>query len=162
MIWRDKVRDLAILYSLLDDLKLFWQLKASRWDKLEAKVFAHAEHASTSSLVDRAQVAASFKKLLLLDRDYQEMRFRIKNQLKQALAIAQFIGRAPLSIEKIKFTPLLQYDLIERYVEEIEHQISLCREASYLKRHSIQGLKTPLKFLRSLCDFYLFNREEHL
>ncbi|MDP1836674.1 MAG: hypothetical protein Q8K75_12205 [Chlamydiales bacterium] len=164
MTWRNQLRDLAILYSLADDLKLFWQLKATRWEKLEAKVLQAAQQAASSPIVDEEAVAARFKKFLLADNEYKELRFRIKTQIKEVIEMASFLGlEVPDGIQDIRFKPPLpEYDIIEESVESIEHFIPLCRVSSYPYHYVLQAIKTPRKFARACYEFYygIRDREE--
>lgn len=156
MIWRNQLRDLAILYSLADDLKLFWQVKAMRWEKLRPRVRQAAEGAAGSLLVDEKKVSARFKELLLGDPDYKELRHRIRTAVKEVNAIAAFLDiPAPHGLDAITFKPLLMdYHTIETAVEGIERFIPLCRASSYPYHHFWQALKAPKAFLRSAWRFW--------
>lgn len=152
MEWRNQLRDLAVLYSLADDLKLFWQIKATRWEKLKAKVRQAAEASAGSTLIDKKAVKARFKELLINDPDYKELRHRIRSQMKEALAIASFLGlKPPDGLEKLNFKPLLMdYTTIETAIEGVENFIPLCRVSSYPYHHFWQAIRNPRIFIRSV------------
>lgn len=156
MTWRTQLRDIAILYSLADDLKLFWQLKANRWEPLQTRVIQAAQQRIGSRFIDEEEVAASFKKYLLADPEYKELRFRIKAQIKEVLEIAAFLKLTPPhAIRNIKFKPPLpDYDVIEESVEEVENFIPLVRVSSYPYHHFIQAIKSPREFLTSAYEYY--------
>ncbi len=157
MNWRNQLRDLSILYSLSDDLKLFWHLKAMKWEKLEIKVRQVAEQTSGyRSIVDEEDVAARFKKLILANAEYQEVRHRIRTEMKEVLDMAEFLDVAPPDgIEDLNFKPpLMSNKIIERVVEGIDEFIPLCRVSSYPYHYFWQALKLPIQFTKSAWQFY--------
>jgi hypothetical protein len=156
MTWRDKLRDLSILYSLADDLKLFWQFKAMRWEKLEATV-RHTEELKVNSLVvDEEVLAERLKQLLLADQDYREVRHRIRVQLKEVRAIMDFLKIGmPEALEALTFKPpLMDNAVIEVAVEATEGLEPAVRAAPYGRRYVRQVLTAPRQFFSDLWSFY--------
>lgn len=156
MIWRDQLRDLAVLYSLAEDLKLFWQLKNTRWEKLQLRVRQVAEQTANSSVIDEDEVAARFKKLVLADPDFKEVRRRIREAVKEVQELALFLGIAPpIGLDHLTFKPpLMDNDTIEAVIENVEEFIPLCRVSSYPYHHLWKALRSPREFTRSWWEHY--------
>ncbi len=154
--WRNQLRDLAILHSLSDDLMLFWQLKANRWELLETRVRQLTEQTAIHKAIDDEEIATKFKKLLLNDPDYKEVRHRIRTAAKETLDIAQFLELpSPECIDELTFKPpLMTNEIIETAIEALDKFIVLCRVSSYPYHYVVQAVKSPRQFITNCWKFY--------
>ena len=157
MTWRDRLRDLSILFSLADDLKLFWQLKAMRWEKLEAQLRHSEELKAGSPILDEDELANRLKQLLLANADYREVRHRIRVQLKEVAAILGFLKvPMPEPLEALTFKPpLMTNSTVEEAVDAVEALIPVVRTASYGYGYARQAITAPRIFLSDLWAFYV-------
>ena len=154
MTWRNQTRDLGILFSLIDDLQVFWQCKNIRWDALKQKFDQVAEH-SPADKPKPGKTETKFRAALKNDADYRELRHRIIHQRKEVKKICSFLGLSyPKELRRLKFTQLLiANSTIEEAVEALERLIPLCRVSSY-PYHWVLALSChPIQFYHDLREF---------
>jgi len=154
MTWRNQTRDLGILFSLVDDLQVFWQCKNIRWDALHKKIEQAVEHAHPQG-ADPDKINEKFRAALKNDADYRELRHRIIHQRKETKKICTFLGLDyPQELLRLKFTQLLiENEVIEDAVDVLERLIPLCRVSSYPYHWVLAAARQPLQFFKDLREF---------
>lgn len=159
MNWRNQTRDLGIVHSLVEDLKLFWQLKNTRWEKRQKEV-QQASEIQQPQGASQDLVEQKFRTLLKNDSDYREVRYRIIQQRKEIKQLYTFLDLDyPQELKKLKFTSLLlDNDSIEGAISALEKLIILCRVSSYPYYYCITAIRQPKQFFTSLWSFYKSQR----
>lgn len=140
-MWRNQLCDVALLYSLVDDLQLFWQYKALEWEKLARKVAQAAKEEQRT--LARAPVSPDNRLAEILEHneDYRPLRDRIQVQLNDSLHVADFLGFGQVeSLRQLSLeVPLPDDEVLEAAIAEAE-QLALYTERANYWWHAIAVL----------------------
>lgn len=132
-MWRNQLRDVALLYSLVDDLQLFWQYKALEWGKLARKIAQAAEEEQRTLARAPASPEKRLAEILEHNEDYHPLRNRIQVQLNDSLQVADFLGFGQVaSLQQLSFeVPLPDDDVLEAAIAEAEQLARYAERANY-------------------------------
>lgn len=133
-MWRQQLTDIAYLYSLVEDLQSFWQLKAMRWEALERRLEASRSPEFRHEEVNEPSLEQRLAILLNQDEDYRELQERISLALEETQKICGFLGIPyPDALNEINFSPpLMDNERIETAIEEAKALARRCQKRSYL------------------------------
>lgn len=156
-MWRDRIHDLAFITSLTEDLKLFWQLKAMRWDHLEERIRNQIEIEDLLRDPEGKATRSKLRMILKGDEEYQFLKKRIKMQRDEVKKIFQFFRLdIPKPIRKLKFSqPVIDFDVIENAVDTLEEFISFCGTVDYNAYYLQQAWESPKTFFKEAAEHFL-------
>lgn len=121
-MWKKQLREVGLLYSLADDLTLFWQLQKLEWEKISQKVDQAVEEDRRAHEAAPMSAIERLSRILQNNEDYAPLRARLEEQLPEALAIAAFLGFKQVeALASINFqTPLLDSNRLENAIAEAD------------------------------------------
>lgn len=155
-MWRNQLQDEALLSSLSEDLKLFWRLKATRWDELSEKIGQQVRSENILGDPGGIEQKKKLREVLKYDDDYVSLKERIKDQRDEAKEIFAFLEiKIPKELQTLKFTKsLIDFPIIEEAVEVIDEFIPYCHSANYWWFYLLQAWKSPKQFLNDLRSLF--------
>lgn len=132
-MWRSHLQDVGILYSLVDDLQLFWQYKALEWEKLARKVAQAIEEENRSGNPKPISVEERLEQILNHNEDYRPLKERIVLELEEATVIADFLHYSKVeALKSLHFTPPLpDNSVLEAAITEAETLSKWVKMAPY-------------------------------
>lgn len=132
-MWRNHLSDVGLLYSLVDDLQAFWQLKALEWDKLSRKILQIAEEEKRSHTPVTHSPDDRLLEILEHNDDYRTLRDRLEIELRSAVEIAHFLGYPHIrSIQQLAFhPPLPPNEPLEAAISEAEALAHYAEKSRY-------------------------------
>ncbi len=152
-MWRNQERDLSFLHSLLDDLKQYYQWRASKWEKIAYEI-RHARQLKGYRPSEEEESEESIlRRTLMGDDDYRDLLSRLGIELEEAKAILRFLDYE--SSEEMNSldleAALVPNDILEATIDDIEWLIPVCKACSYPMKHLRTAIQHPREWLR---DFY--------
>ncbi len=157
MVWHDKIQDMAVLHSLIDDLELFWQLKANRWEGVERRLKTMLEEAKEYQEGEKLDLNTKLARTLKGDEDYVDVKLRIKEEVADTKKLCKFLGiDTPKEIKALNFKPpLMDNARIEEAIAIVEETlVPLCRVSSYSYHWMLQFFRQPRQFIKECWEFY--------
>ncbi len=145
-MWRNQDRDLALLHSLLEDLKQYWQWKAVKWEKIAREVhYARAQTDEDEEVV--------LRRALMGDDDYRDLLERLLIEIEECKAIFLFLEYdLPEELNELDLTvALIPNEILEPVIDDLEWLLPVCKAHIYPIKHIRAALKDPRRWLN---DFY--------
>lgn len=132
-MWRRHLEDVGVLFSLVDDLQLFWQYKALEWDKVARQLANFLENEERSGKETVEPLEARLESLLNRNEDYASLRERLTMELTESLACADFLGYTQVdALKALQFPPSLPENaLLEAAIAEAEGLSKYAQQANY-------------------------------
>lgn len=132
-MWRHHLSDIGLLYSLVDDLQSFWQLKALDWDKLQRKIYQIADEERRTHIQTKTSPDNRLRETLEHNDDYRPLRDRLDIEIRTALEIADFLNYPRVqSIEQLAFDPPLPpNEILESAIAEAEALANYAQRTAY-------------------------------
>ena len=152
-MWRDQERDLCLLHSFLDDMKQYYQWKASKWEKIAYEIRYARQLKGYLPDEEEESEETVLRRALMGDDDYRDLVSRLATELDEAKAILHFLEYEPSQeMESLDLkAALIPNPILEATIDDIEWLIPVCKAFSYPWTHFRTAMKHPRQWLR---DFY--------